>query len=334
MRAGDFDLITSGDDKLGQFRIIQAEQRFRSALRWLSDFESATWPEVYVFLNSYCPPGAMFEAILANVRLWKTKGTKPCEATSDGRALEDELRVAMSEFRKGFDTLSLIGSVISPLDEGDTFPYRILHDSVWLEPFAGSGGFLTITGPPRRGKTGIACLVMETFLRSDPDSIVLSNVIMESEAERVIEVPGVKALKREVIKAVKEHRKWLWVFDDAGLEWLKQRPMASSAISLERFARIVPKHRGSFVYIDQREGGIPTTISEFSDSRVRCLRPSLVFVRLPSFTGTIREVPLPESIEYVSEARSAFVMDGDIEDLIHSIPRPDELETAAGIYGR
>jgi hypothetical protein len=45
-------------------------------------------------------------------------------------------------------------------------------------------------------------------------------------------------------------------------------------------------------------------------------------------------VPLPESIEYISEARSAFVMDGDIEDLVHSIPRPDELEAAAGIYGR
>lgn len=322
MRAGDWNLIEDDAGKLGQFRIIQAEQRFRSALRWLETFESATWPEVRVFLSSYCPPGETFELLMSKCRTWEEKGTPPWKVRDGPRRLDDELRLAMAEFRKGFDSLSLIGSVISPLDEGDTIPFRMV-EPVLLDPFAGSGGFLTITGPPRKGKTGFACLVMEAWLRADPKSIVLSNVIMSHAVDRVFETPGVKALQERVIRAVKERRKWLWVFDDAGLKWLKQRAMSGTNIDLEQFARIVPKHGGSFVYIDQREGGIPTTIGEFSDARVRCLRPGFVIARLPEFNGAIRDVPKALT-PYVSEARSAFLMDADIQGLIESIPRPEQ----------
>jgi len=308
--------------KLGQFRIIQAEQRYRSALRWLELFDVATWPEVRTFLSSYCPPGETFEMFLLKFRSWEGQGKQPADVHEDGKRLDDELRLAMAEMRKGFDSLSLIGSVISPLDEGDSLPFRMV-EPVLLDPFQGSGGFLTITGPPRKGKTGFACLVMEAWLRADPRAIVLSNVIMSHAVDRIIEVPGVKALQEQIIKAVIEKRRWLWVFDDAGLKWLKQRAMLGTNIDLEQFARIVPKHGGSFIYIDQREGGIPTTIGEFSDSRVRCLRPGFALAHLPDFNGSVRDIPKPTT-PYVSEARSAFLMDSDIHDLIEAIPRPEQ----------
>lgn len=322
MRTGDWNLIEDEAGKLGQFRIIQAEQRYRSALRWLELFESATWPEVRVFLSSFCPPGEIFEVLLSRCRTWEEKAIPPWKVKEDGKRLDDELRLAMAEFRKGFDSLSLIGSVISPLDEGDTLPFRMV-EPVLLDPFAGSGGFLTITGPPRKGKTGFACLVMEAWLRADPRAWVLTNVIMSHAMDRVHETSGVTALRQRVVQAVKERRKWLWVFDDAGLKWLKQRAMSGTNIELEQFARIVPKHGGSFIYIDQREGGIPTTIGEFADSRIRCLRPGFALARLPDFSGAVRDIPKPLS-PYISEARSAFLIDSDIQGLIEAIPRPSE----------
>src|SRR3990172_3076078 len=322
------NLTPTGDDNLGQFRLTQAEQRFRSALRWLFDFEGVTWPEVRMFLSSYCVPGPAFEAFLTRFREWEKRGLRPSEVQEDGRGLEDELRLAMAEFRVGLDPLSLVGSIISPLDENEALPWRIIHEDAWLAPFAGSGGFLTITGAPRMGKTGKACLIMEAWLRRDPNAIVLSNVIMKHPILRIFEVPSVSRLSETVNEAVLEGRRWLWVFDDAGLEWLKQRAMAGTSIGLEQFARIVPKHGGSFVYIDQREGGIPTTISEFTDSRIRCLRPGFAQVRLPDFTGSVRDIPKPQ-LPYISEARSAFLIDMDLAELIKSIPRPPPYEVSA-----
>src|SRR5712664_3811171 len=158
-------------DNLGQFRIIQAEQRFRSAYRWLADFDGATWPEVRMFVSSFCPPGPAFETFLLQFHKYEKDNLRPSQVIDkeDGRHLEDELRLAMAHFRRGLDPLSLIGSVISPLDHGDYLPFSIINDAAWLDPFAisdgGLGGVLTVTGPPRMGKTGIACLIMEAWLR-------------------------------------------------------------------------------------------------------------------------------------------------------------------------
>ena len=309
-------------DNLGQFRIIQAEQRFRSALRWLADFEGATWAEVRVFLSSYCPPGTEFEAFLIRFHDFEKSGLRPAEVREDGgRWLEDELRVAMASFRRGLDPLSLIGSVISPTDHGDSLTFDVINDSAFMDPFAGSGGFLTITGPPRMGKTGIACLLMEAWLRRNPRAIVLTNVLMAHRIDRVVEVSGVKALSENVNRCVMTGTKWLWVFDDAGLEWIKQRAMSGTSIDLEQFARIVPKHGGSFIYIDQREGGIPTTISEFAESRIRSFRPGFAQVRLPRLKGFIRDIPRPAT-PYISEARSVFYIDMDIRKMIEMVPKP------------
>ncbi len=293
-------------------------------MRWLADFEGATWPEVRIFLSSFCPPGVEFEAFLIRLNGWEKTGKRPSQIVEDGRFLADELRLAMAQFRRGLDPLSLVGSIISPTDHGDSLPFSVINDSAWLDPFfiaGGSGGFLTITGPPRMGKTGIACLIMEAWLRANPRSLVLTNVIMAHRIDRVVEIPGVRALSEAVYRCVKEGRRWLWVFDDAGLEWIKQRAMSGTSIDLEQFARIVPKHGGSFVYIDQREGGIPTTISEFADSRIRSFRPGFAQVRLPRLVGFVRDIPR-SLIPYISEARSAFLVDMDIRKMIEGIPRP------------
>ncbi len=313
--------VEEGNDKLGQFRIIQAEQRFRSAYRWLADFDGATWPEVRVFLSSFCPPGPEFEAFLLKFHEWESKGLRPASVREDGRWLEDELRIAMASFRRGLDPLSLVGSIISPTDHGDSLPFDVINDRAFLDPFAGSGGFLTITGPPRMGKTGIACLLMEAWLRYNPRAVVLTNVLMAHRVDRVHEIPGVKALSENVNRCVMTGTKWLWVFDDAGLEWIKQRAMSGTSIDLEQFARIVPKHGGSFIYIDQREGGIPTTIAEFAESRIRSFRPGFAQVRLPRLNGFIRDIPR-STTPYISEARSAFIVDMDIRKMIEMVPAP------------
>ena len=319
--AGDYRLY-GGDDNLGQFRIIQAEQRFRSALRWLADFESATWPEVRMFLASYCPPGDMLEALIFKVDEWEGK-LKPSNVAEKGRSLRSELYLAMASFRRGLDPLSLVGSIVSPLDQHDTLPWDIISERAYLRPFQGDGGFLTITGPPRQGKTGVAMLYAEMFLRHDPRAVVLSNVILSHPVERFHETEGMRALIGHVKKAIPERRKWLWIFDDAGLEWLKQRAMAGTALDLERFARIVPKHGGSFIYIDQREGGVPTTISEFAESRIRCLRPGFAVLRIPDLPPAVRDIPRPLT-PYISEARSTFSIDMTFEELSREIPRPPQ----------
>ncbi|OGS63651.1 MAG: hypothetical protein A3K59_00155 [Euryarchaeota archaeon RBG_19FT_COMBO_69_17] len=300
------------DESLGRYRIIQAEERYVDADRWLTDWGPATsWDEVRTFLRSYYPPGPELAAILKRTTTFRATGQQP--ASVEG--LVDELSYGLAAFRGALDPLSLIGSIVPPRYTERAIFWEDVHERAWLRPFDGDGGFLTITGVPRMGKTNVACLYMDMWLRRDPEAVVLTNVALRDAHDRVDIHSRLSELARGVRAAVTAGRKWLWVFDDAGLAWLKQQAMKGSALDLEKFARVIPKHGGSLLYIDQREGGVPTTLSEFTLSSIRCIRPGFALLRMPRLPDAVREIP-PSPIPYISGARSVLTLDIPFERLV------------------
>lgn len=303
-------------EELEKFRILESEKRYRSALRWLTDFRRANWDEVRVFVSSFCPPGDEFLSRLAEIRDWEKDGLKPSEVDT----LEDDLRLGMAWYRQSLDNLSIIGSTIPPLDKGDAMPWALPKDEFFLSPFEGDGGYLTITGNPRAGKTGIACLYAEMWMRAFPEAEVLTNVPLVREVKGIRKVTGMLELLSAIADALEADRRWLWVFDEGGLAWLRSQAMRSSSIGLEKFARIVPKLGGSFIFIEQREEGIPSVITDFSQAHILCTSAGFVIADLPHLRGGLRDVPRPAIAKYRSGEVGYFEMDINMDSFLKALP--------------
>lgn len=291
-------------EEIEKFRIIESRKNYEDADQFLRNFREATWDQCRTFVGSYCPPGDEMLQMLGFFRQWEDKGLQPWEVDEgpQGFNLEDELRVAAAHFRGSLDYLSLVGSTIRPGGYEHTLKYSILNRHYFLQPFQEkrvSGGFLTITGRPRMGKTGIACLYGEMWHEEYPESEVLTNVPLQRKTDGVRPVTDVSGLLEGVAAALNAKRRWLWQYDEPLLSgWGKTDSMTGRARNLERFARIIPKLGGSFIYIEQRQEGVPTTIQDFAQSHVYCTNPGAIFADLPARKGPIMGVPKPRKILY------------------------------------
>ncbi len=292
-------------EDLEKFRILESRKNYESADEWLRNFPEATWDEVRTFITFYCAPDEdMMTALLKDTRTWEARKLKPSEVNdAPAGSLEDELRVSMAKFRGSLDYLSLVGSTVRPTGYTESLLWNDLNPEIFLRPFTEdkvSGGFLTVTGRPRMGKTGVACDVAEFWLDKWPGTEVLSNVPLEdAPPPGVRPISTVPGLMRGISEALVAERRWLWVFDEPALSgWLKADAPTAKAKNLERFARIVPKLSGSFIYIEQRVEGVPTVIQDFSQSHIFCTSPGSVFISLPRKRMPLRHVPKPKKIKY------------------------------------
>jgi len=302
-------------DDMDKYRVLASESRYRSALRFLADFKSATWPDVRDFVSSFVLPGDQFRAFLITSTRYENDGVRPADIPT----LADELRFELARKFIALDPLSILGASVPPRDERATVAWAILNPTYFLSPFAGDGGYLTITGKPRTGKTGIGCLYAEMFLAVNPGAEVLTNIPLLKPVNGIRTITGMVELLDGVAAALDAERKWLWALDEAGLVWLKTDVMTSRARGLEKFARIVPKLQGSFIYIEQRIEGVPTVISDFAQSHVACQRPGFAFFELADYM-TVRSIPLPRVVKYRSGETGYFEVDLDVDKLLAAMP--------------
>jgi hypothetical protein len=303
-------------EEIEKFRIIESRKNYEDADQWLRNFKEATWDECRTLLTFYCPPGEEMLRMLSMFREWEKEGKQPhqVQETPSGN-LEDDLRVALAQFRGSLDYLSLVGSTIRPGGYTQSLSWGILSRDYFLAPFnekGASGGFLTITGRPRMGKSGIACLYGEMWIDEYPGSEVLTNVPLQRNTDHVRPVTDILGLLNGIADALNAKRRWQWQYDEPSLSgWMKSDALTGRAKNLERFARIIPKLGGSFIYIEQREEGVPTTIQDFSQSHIYCTNPGAIFADLPGKRGPIIHVPKPRRIAYRTGEAGYFSVPAD-----------------------
>jgi len=305
-------------EDIQKFKILASEERFRAGLRWLADFDRVSWGEVRDFVSSFVIPGEEFRAFLAIARKNQENGGK---RPGDIPGLADELRIEMARKWCSLDPLSIVGASVPPLSEGDSFPWSLLSPAYFLGPFSGDGGYLTITGRPRSGKTGIACLLGEIWLDEHPGTQVLTNVPLDGKILSGLRpITGMLDLLDGVADALEAERKWLWILDEGGLVWLRAEAMKTSSRGLEKFARIVPKLQGSLIYVEQRIEGVPSVLRDFAQSHFFCDRPGFALADLPGNRTTVRSIPRPKRFRYRSEETGFFESDANVETLLSHLP--------------
>jgi len=306
-------------EDMEKYRILESDKRYRAADRWLDNFSAASWSEVRTFIRSYVPPDKVRE-LLEMARDAEIARSPPIKVMG----LEDRLSEELAWGRALRDNLSIVGSTIPPGDyETQTMPWSYIKEHVFLAPFKGDGGYLTITGKPRKGKTGCGCLYCQMWLAYNPGTEVLTNIPLQDSDKPPVGVRSVSAMSdllRGIAAALADDRKWLWVLDEAGLVWLRAEAMTIRARGLEKFARIVPKLGGSFIYIEQRIEGVPTVIVDFAESHVFCTSPGYVIVDLPGLNSGLRDVPRPDMMKYRSGETGYFEVDIDMDKLLRALP--------------
>lgn len=313
--------MPSDSDNIEKYRIIQAEDRFSDADLFIRTFRIQSWEATRSFIRNYMSAsGPEFMSLLRKTRTWEGAGKQPFECNDgNGDWLEDILSMAMHRFRTDrLDDLSFIGSITSPFSKRGALPWDLPKDRYYLMPFDGDGGYLTITGKPRMGKTNAGALYTEMWLRSFPGSEVLTNIPFETEHEGVRHVSTLSDLLQGVADALEAGRRWLWILDEGGVVWLRAQAMRKENIGLEKFARIVPKLHGSFIYIEQREVGVPTIIQDFAVSHLVALAKGLIYSDLEQLKGTIKDVP-PAKFAYRTGGVGAFYPDVEMEDVLFNL---------------
>lgn len=328
-------------EDLEKFRILESRKNYESVDQWLRNFREATWDEFRSVVGSYTPPGAEMSALLADSRKWEDDGLAPHQVRfKNGHWLEDDLRLAVAHYRKSLDYLSLTGSFVRPSGYTEAIPWSILGVDYFLSPFdekGVSGGFLTVTGLPRVGKTGIGCHYIVFFLRKyrEKGEEVLTNIPLEKAVPRVRPVSLMPSLLHGIADALVAKRRWLWAFDEPSLSgWIKRDAATGRAGNLERFARIVPKLGGSFIYIEQREKGVPSAIQDFAQSHIFCNAPGLVYADLPAKRMPIHHVPKPE-VRYRTGEAGFFEVGEDFpwEGLFRALRYNPEIQAIEQVDG-
>lgn len=306
-------------EDLQKFKILASETRVRAAYRWLSDWDRAMWSEVRDFVTSFVLPGDEFRILLNTAKMEERAGRQPRDVAD----LADSLRLELARKWCSLDALSIVGASVPPGDEGDSFPWTMLAPSYFLAPFQPDGGYLTITGVPRTGKTGIACLYGEMWSDANPGCELLTNIPLDGKIPFKAGVPNpirsvsaMSNLMEGVADALEAERRWLWELDEGGLVWLKAQANRTSSVGLEKFARIVPKLGGSLLYIEQRIEGVPSTLQDFAQSHVYCERPGFAQMDLPARRTSLRAIPKPKRFRYKTGETGFFEVDVDVEKMI------------------
>lgn len=318
------------EEKMEKFRILASRENSEAGLEWLQSLRGrgVTWSELRDFVSSYVWPRDLpdtqieynaYMAFLHRADEMEKAGLQPW----DDPQMENMLRHAKSIKDSLADGLSQVGVVVPP-GGGKTIPWAMLSSAFFLSPLEEngpeSGGFLTITGPPRKGKTGQACLLLEHWHKEHPEAMVFANIRSQSPPKWVRYVDRMSDLLRGIADAMESDVRFVWVFDDAGLYWIKSRPTETRAIGLERLARVVPKWKGSFVYIEQRIEGVPSTIQDFSTSHILVDQIGFGLYDYPTHRVVVRSIPKSKEFLYETGAGAYFSMDIDMDKFWATMP--------------
>lgn len=327
-------------EEIEKYRIMQSDKRESEANRWLEMLvnKAVSWQEVRDFVSAHVltapevmPDGRVqpeaFAPLLVLIDEQEKSGKQPWEDSTLPRILRRE----KARKWESFDPLSRLGSTVTPGRQGGTIPWSMLAHAYFLDPFKDDGGFLTITSVPRTGKTGIACLVGELWQQTYPGTEILTNIAAEHSPKPkwVREIFSATELFDGVADALAAERRWLWIYDDAGLSWLKADSSKTAVKAWDRFARIVPKLLGSLLYVEQRLEGVTSTLSDFAQSHLFPQQPGFCLADMPSFKTAIRSIPKPKEFRYKTGESSYIDMDVDMDRFLACFSVEDRRKSQA-----
>ena len=237
-----------------------AKERMTQFLQVMARFKSLTSENIIDIVTVGVWDTGEKEFLFAKAIEYQKANIKP----QDFENLEYRLRSAISASFHFAERFGIgVGSMVFDL-ESSYDDYHIYNQDLIVENFD-EGSFGRVSGPPRKGKTNTACVMIERLL--EQDCLCFTNIYMKKSVSGITYVNDARTLLTAIAKA---DGKFLFIYDEGQASGYS----SSTATSIEsrytdNLFRIIGKLMGNVLYIDQIEMKAPNVIKEWSMTQLR-----------------------------------------------------------------
>jgi hypothetical protein len=133
------------------------------------------------------------------------------------------------------------------------------------------------SGPPRKGKTNGACVLIERWLKQN--RIAITNIAKKEETNAFIYAGDARSLF-ETLCTVQRQTKIIFIYDEGGLTDSKSHASTLHARYMNDVYRVWGKFWGNTLYIDQLYTKCPEAIETFSTNIYHSIEPGTVYFEL------------------------------------------------------
>ena len=166
-----------------------ARDKMTQFLQVMARFETLSWKNIIDITTVGVWDVAERDYLFLKTREWKREGKQP----KDVEGLDIRLRSAVaSSFhiadRFGIGTGSMVFDLEDSYDD-----YHIYNQNLIIENID-EGSFARISGPPRKGKTNPACVMIERWL--EDGNLCFTNIYMKKKVEGITYVNDARALRQ------------------------------------------------------------------------------------------------------------------------------------------
>src|SRR3990172_3868892 len=181
-------------------RMLEAGKKQLSAAEFILQFERSSWAWVSIYIHSNVWDHAVQTRLSHYVAVYERAGLTPASKHPHVLDFREQLSKALLSSLRGNDAISAMASYLTlEVDGKQGRSYRAQNPDNLLVHF-GRAGFGVITGPPQKGKTNTACVLMERWLASSPGRrAVITNVRIRDPPDLVLFADSLSGLLRFLV---------------------------------------------------------------------------------------------------------------------------------------
>lgn len=263
------------EDSLGKAMMLLSQERMSEFLDMMDRFDQLTWEEVMDIITvGVWDPGKRTQYIF-EVRLAQENGaSRPSEIPN----LESHLRTEVADSFHMADKAGItgIGSMVFRREE-KLPPWGIYNPTILTANYD-EGGFGVISGPPRKGKTNLGCVIIEEWVKRKK-RVAFSNILRTAKGSLYTYTPSIRDLF-QAIAETEEGIRWLLVLDEGTFVYSRPDQITKRVKELDKLMRIVGKMYGNMILIEHLTKAVPAVLQEFATSYYYCHKPGIVTITL------------------------------------------------------
>jgi len=195
------------------------------------------------------------------------------------------------------------------------------------------GTYGVIHGPPRSGKTDLACTLMNLMLGFDLD--IITNIKINNPPDGI---HVITTLSQLVSKLVGSNRQTVVILDETATVVSKQKPTASRSIDFQNLGRFIGKLRSSLVMVTQSfYRDVPSLIQDWTTEKYEKIGLKMVKIDLARPNGHVKmhkifkDIP-KTNLDFETHDITGLQFDISIDELLQTIADAPDKDKAIQRY--
>jgi len=298
-----------------------ASKRMNQFLNLMDRFDSLSWKTV----NNVITTGVWDKKEQTRLFILMKRKIAEKKEPKDVEGLETSLRAAVPasfHIAERVGGLSAIGSMVFEPEE--TFDdYKFCNPDMIIFNID-EGSFARVSGPPRKGKTNTACVMIERWIETG--NLCFTNIYLKKKIEGITYINEARGLLTQIAST---NKPFIFVYDEGQASgYSTQTATSLESRYTDNLFRVIGKMMGNVVYIDQIEEKCPNVIKQWSMSKFTILQEKGVIVielREPNrFYKMVKNFP-KTTLPFVTRDIASFDMNVNVERMFQLISgKPDE----------